>query len=299
MTSPPALFDPALLARRRARAAAQGVDADFLREIAAGEIAERLTEVNRRFQAPVIIGPKGALWAETLGLPDARLIPDAETLDLEAGEADLVVHAMALHWANDPVGQIAQARRALRPDGLFLGALFAGDTLWELRQVLAQAETEVTGGLSPRVAPMGEIRDLGGLLQRAGLALPVADAARLPVSYATMFHLIRDLRAMGETNVMVDRSRAPTPRALVARAAALYAERFGEDGGGGRVSATFEIVYLTGWAPAEGQQKPLRPGSAVARLADALGAEEMDAGEPAGAPPGAPPGTRMPEDQAE
>lgn len=297
MTTPPALFDPDLLARRRARAAAGGDGADFLREIAAAEIAERLTEVNRSFQAPVIIGPKGALWAGALGLPGARLVPDAETLDLEAGEADLVVHALALHWANDPVGQIAQARRALRPDGLFLGALFAGDTLWELRQVLAQAETEVTGGLSPRVAPMGEIRDLGGLLQRAGLALPVADAARLPVSYATMFDLIRDLRAMGETNVMTDRTRTPTPRALVARAAELYAERFGD--GDGRVSATFEIVYLTGWAPAESQQKPLRPGSAVARLADALGAVEMGAGETAGERARGPAALRMPKDEAE
>lgn len=297
MTTPPALFDPDLLARRRARAAAGGDGADFLREIAAAEIAERLTEVNRSFQAPVIIGPKGALWAGALGLPGARLVPDAETLDLEAGEADLVVHALALHWANDPVGQIAQARRALRPDGLFLGALFGGDTLWELRQVLAQAETEVTGGLSPRVAPMGEIRDLGALLQRAGLALPVADAARLPVSYATMFDLIRDLRAMGETNVMTDRTRTPTPRALVARAAELYAERFGD--GDGRVSATFEIVYLTGWAPAESQQKPLRPGSAVARLADALGAVEMGAGERPGERAGGPAALRMPKDEAE
>jgi hypothetical protein len=190
------------------------------------------------------------------------------------------------------VGQIAQARRALRPDGLFIGALFAGDTLWELRQALALAETETTGGLSPRVAPMGEIRDLGALLQRAGLALPVADAARLPVSYATMFDLIRDLRAMGETNVMTDRSRAPTRRAVFARAAELYAERFGD--GSGRVGATFEIVYLTGWAPAESQQKPLRPGSAVARLADALGTEELRAGERTDAGP-----FRMPKDRTE
>jgi SAM-dependent methyltransferase len=292
MSTPPALFDPDLLARRRARAEARGAGADFLREAAAAEIAERLNEVNRRFQAPVIIGPKGALWAEALGLPGARLIPDAETLDLEAEEADLVVHALALHWANDPVGQIAQARRALRPDGLFIGALFAGDTLWELRQALALAETETTGGLSPRVAPMGEIRDLGALLQRAGLALPVADAARLPVSYATMFDLIRDLRAMGETNVMTDRSRAPTRRAVFARAAELYAERFGD--GSGRVGATFEIVYLTGWAPAESQQKPLRPGSAVARLADALGTEELRAGERTDAGP-----FRVPKDRTE
>jgi SAM-dependent methyltransferase len=282
MSIPPALFDTTLLAQRRARAGARGVDADFLREIAAAEIAERLSEVNRSFQAPVIIGPAAALWAEGLDLPGARLVPDGDVLDLEAGEADLVVHALALHWANDPVGQIAQARRALRPDGLFIGALFAGDTLWELRQALALAETEVLGGLSPRVAPMGEIRDLGGLLQRAGLALPVADSARLPVSYETMFHLIRDLRAMGETNVIADRTRRPAPRALFARAAEIYAERFGD--ADGRVAATFEIVYLTGWAPAPGQQKPLRPGSAAARLADALGTEEIGGGEKTGQP---------------
>ncbi|PZQ52604.1 MAG: SAM-dependent methyltransferase [Rhodovulum sulfidophilum] len=282
MSAPPALFDPALLAQRRARADARGAPADFLREIAAAEIAERLSEVNRRFQAPVVIGPRGALFAEAIGLPGARLLPDAETLDLAEGEADLVVHALALHWANDPVGQIAQARRALRPDGLFIAALFAGDTLWELRQALAAAETEILGGLSPRVAPMGEIRDLGGLLQRAGLALPVADSARQAVSYQTMFHLIRDLRAMAETNVLADRTRRPATRALFARAAEIYAERF--DDGVGRVGATFEIVYLTGWAPAPNQQKPLRPGSAAARLADALGAEEIGAGERAGKP---------------
>ena len=280
MTPPPPLFDPDLLALRRARAARGGDEADFLRERAAAEIAERLSEVNRRFQAPVVIGPKAALFAEAAGLTEARLLPEAEVLDLAEGEADLVIHALALHWANDPVGQIAQARRALRPDGLFLGALFAGETLWELRQALARAEVEVTGGLSPRVAPMGEIRDLGGLLQRAGLALPVADAARFTVSYESMFPLLRDLRAMGETNVMAERARRPAPRALFLRAAEIYAERFGD--AEGRVPATFEIVYLTGWAPAPGQQRPLRPGSAAARLAEALGAEERSAGERAG-----------------
>ncbi len=281
MTPPPPLFDPDLLALRRARAARSGEEADFLREAAAAEIAERLSEVNRSFHDPVVIGPAGALYAEAAGLGAARLIPDADPLDLTEGEADLVIHALALHWANDPVGQIAQARRALRPDGLFIGALFAGETLWELRQALAQAETEITGGLSPRVAPMGEIRDLGGLLQRAGLALPVADATRLTVSYATMFHLLSDLRLMGETNVMVERARGTAPRGLFPRAAEIYAERFAD--AEGRVPATFEIVYLTGWNPAPSQQRPLRPGSAASRLAEALGAEERSAGERAGA----------------
>ncbi len=278
MPPPPTLFDADLLARRRARAAR--MPEDFLRRAVAEELSERLKEVNRSFHAPAIIGPRGALWAEALGLPDARLVPDDEMLDLEPGAHDLVIHALALHWANDPVGQIAQARRALKPDGLFLGVLVAGETLRELREALAHAEIEILGGLSPRVAPMGEIRELGGLLQRAGLALTVADGLRFDVTYAEPFHLMRDLRAMGETSVMVDRLRRPTPRAVFARAATLYAERFAH--ADGRLPATFEVVVLTGWAPSPEQQKPLRPGSARVRLADALGARETDAGEKAG-----------------
>jgi SAM-dependent methyltransferase len=282
MQTPPALFDPDLLARRRARAARFG-SADFLQEAVAAEVAERLKEVNRSFRAPAVIGPRADLWASVLaaeGLPAARTLPDAEVLDLEEGAQDLVVHALALHWANDPVGQLVQARRALAPDGLFVGALFGGETLTELRAALAESEVETLGGLSPRVAPMGEIRDLGGLLQRAGFALPVADSRRFDVSYGSVLALMRDLRAMGETNVMRERLRRPTPRALLARAAALYEARHGT--GDGRVPATFEVIFLTGWAPDEGQQKPLRPGSAAARLADALGTVERGAGEKAG-----------------
>jgi SAM-dependent methyltransferase len=278
MTCPPALFDADLLALRRARAARLG-PADFLQEAVAAEVAERLGEVNRRFRAPAIVGPRAALWAAALGLPQTRLVPDAEVLDLEQTTHDLVVHALALHWSNDPVGQLVQARRALRPDGLLLAALFGGETLHELRAALAEAEVEILGGLSPRVAPMGEIRDLGGLLRRAGFALPVADSRRYDVSYPSAFALMRDLRAMGETNVQRDRLRRPTPRALLARAAAAYADRFAD--AGGRVRATFEVIFLTGWAPAAGQPRPLRPGSAAARLADALGAVERSAGEPA------------------
>lgn len=278
MPSPPVLFDADLLARRRARAA--HMPEDFLRLAVAEEISERLKEVNRTFRAPAIVGPRGALWAEALGFPGARLVADTDALDLEPGAHDLVVHALALHWANDPVGQIAQARRALCPDGLFLGVLFAGETLRELREALALAEIELLGGLSPRVAPMGEIRDLGGLLQRAGLALPVADGLRFDVTYPDPFRLMRDLRAMGETSVLVDRLRRPTPRAVFARASALYAERFALPDG--RLPATFEVVVLTGWAPAPDQQKPLRPGSARTRLADALGVPEQGAGEKPG-----------------
>ncbi len=279
MPTPPALFDVDLLARRRARAARIG-GADFLHEAVAAEVAERLKEVNRSFRAPAVVGPRAALWAGVLareGVAGARSVADAEVLDLEEGAHDLVVHGLGLHWANDPVGQLVQARRALRPDGLMIAALFGGETLHELRRALADAEVATTGGLSPRVAPMGEIRDLGGLLQRAGLAMPVADGLRYDVTYATPVALMRDLRAMGETNVMRDRVRRPMPRALLSEAIARYAARFGL--GNGRVPATFEVIFLTGWAPAGDQPKPLRPGSAATRLADALGAEERSAGE--------------------
>ena len=279
MHAPPRLFDADLLAARRARAAAQG-PVDFLQAAVADEVSERLAEVNRRFRAPALVGPRPDIWGPALGAVVGgalRAVPDAETLDLAEGAHDLVVHALALHWANDPVGQLVQMRRALRPDGLMLAALFAGETLTELRAALAEAEVEVTGGLSPRIAPMGEIRDLGGLLQRAGFALPVADSRRFDVSYAGATQLMRDLRGMGETNVMAERHRRPMPRALLARAAAIYADAFGRPDG--RVRATFELVFLTGWAPAAGQQKPLRPGSAQARLADALGTVEQKPGE--------------------
>jgi SAM-dependent methyltransferase len=282
MHSPPTLFDADLLALRRARAARLG-PADFLHEAVAGEIAERLREVNRTFRAPAVIGPRARLWANLLagdGVPDAVAVADAEVLALEPGAHDLVVHALALHWANDPVGQLIQARRALKPDGLLLAALFGGETLAELRAALAEAEVATLGGLSPRVAPMGEIRDLGGLLQRAGFALPVADSQRFDVSYPDALALMRDLRAMGETNVMHDRLRRPLRREMLAHAAHLYAERFG--GADGRLPATFEVIFLTGWAPAPDQPKPLRPGSAAARLADALGVPERSAGDKAG-----------------
>jgi SAM-dependent methyltransferase len=270
MQGPPALFDTDLLARRRARAARLG-PVDFLHAAVAGEIAERLMEVKRPFLAPAVVGWRPGAWLPALaeaGAASPRAVADDEVLPLAAEAHDLVVHALALHWANDPVGQLVQARRALRPDGLFLGAHFGGETLNELRAALAEAEVEALGGLSPRIAPMGEIRDLGGLLQRAGFALPVADSRRYDVSYPTPMHLMRDLRAMGETNVMRDRLRRPMRAGMLARACAIYAERFGR--ADGRVPATFEVIFLTGWAPGPGQPQPLRPGSAKARLAEAL-----------------------------
>lgn len=245
-------------------------DALFLHRAAADEIEDRLKTVNMPFTAPAIVTGFAKSWSDVV--PNALMIADRETLDIGQAQHDLVVHAMCLHWANDPVGQLIQCRRALKPDGLFLSASFGGQTLHELRACLGQAEVEITGGLSPRIAPMGELRDLGGLLQRAGFALPVADAVPLTVSYADIWALMRDLRAMGETNALHSRLRQPTRRAVFDRAATLYRDNFATDEG--RITATFELIFLTGWAPADHQPKPLRPGSAQQRLADALGTAE-------------------------
>jgi hypothetical protein len=248
--------------------------ASFLHDLAADEIEERLAEVNRRFTEIAVVTGHPSVWRARF--PQARIIPDDDLLDLTPGAHDLVIHAFGLHWANDPVGQLVQARRALRPDGLLLCVSLGGQTLSELRAALAEAEVALTGGLSPRVLPMGEIRDLGALLQRAGLALPVADSVIQTVTYETAFALLRDLRAMGETNAMTARALR-TPRQLFDESARVYATAFPAQGT--RIRATFELVFLTGWAPDESQPKPLRPGSAKARLADALNALEFPAGD--------------------
>jgi SAM-dependent methyltransferase len=268
------LTDRPALTRRRARATDDGL---FLHREVIAEVQERLGEVNRRFTAPAVVTPFPALWQGVL--PGAKVVPEAEVLDLSPGAHDLVVHALALHWADDPVGQIVQSRLALRPDGLFLAATFGGRTLAELRAALAEAEAAVTGGISPRVLPMAEIRDLGALLQRAGLALPVADSATRPVSYRDLFHLMADLRAMGEANALAARLRRPTRRGVFLDAARRYRAAFPQ---GERIAATFEILWLTAWAPHESQQKPLRPGSAAARLAEALGSTEFRLPDKAG-----------------
>jgi SAM-dependent methyltransferase len=269
MQTPPILTDRIALARNRARAARD--PALFLQEDAADEIQERLTEVNRRFTQPAVVTPFADPWRARM--PEARIVADGDRLDLEPGAHDLVIHALCLHWANDPVGQLVQCRRALRPDGLFLGVLFGGQTLAELRACLAESEVSVTGGLSPRVLPMAEIRDLGGLLQRAGFALPVADSATRTVTYADAGRLMTDLRAMGEANALEGRLRRPTRRGVFAQAAMRYAAGFPAPEG--RIRATFEMIFLTGWAPDDSQPKPLRPGSAARRLADALGSAEQ------------------------
>lgn len=298
----PLLFDTDLLAARRDRAESLGFadGADFLHRTVAESFTDRLAAVTRRFQAPAIIGAGGmpgavpmdrpATWLELSTKRAARVrtrpLQGLDPLPLTAGGHDLILSMLELHWANDPVGQLIQMRRALQPDGLMIVALFGGQTLHELRTSLAEAEVQVSGGLRPRVAPMGELRDLGGLLQRAGFALPVADSDRLEATYADIWALMRDLRTMGETSIMADRPRSFTPRALFQVADQVYRTAYPAQGG--RIRATFEIVYLTGWAPAESQPKPLRPGSAKVRLADALGTNERPAGEKAGARPGKP-----------
>ncbi len=263
----PSLFNRPILAQRRARVRD---DALFLHHAAVDEVQDRLSMVNRSFTDPAIVTPFPQLWGDMID--GASIIADDEILDLNAGRHDLVVHAMALHWANDPVGQIIQCQRALRRDGLFLAVCLGGETLHELRAALGQAEIEVTGGLSPRVAPMAELRDLGALLQRAGLALPVADAASLTAEYRDLVHLMHDLRAMGETNVLSNRLRHTTRRQVFDRAQQIYNDHFATRDG--KLPATFELICLTGWSPDDSQPKPLRPGSAQTRLADALGTDE-------------------------
>jgi SAM-dependent methyltransferase len=301
MTEIPRLFDPAAQRARTARAARDWTAADFLHRRAAEGLADRLGDVARAFPNAAITGSGGGIYAEALrgagGI--ARLIQvepcpalarlasaQGETvgrdtpLTLGPGTLDLALSGLHLHRENDPVGALVQARLALKPDGLFLGVTLGGQTLHELRACLAQAESEVEGGLSPRVSPMADLRDLGALLQRAGFAMPVADLDRLVVDYPDALALMRDLRAMGETNTLADRRRSFLRRETLLRACALYAGHFARPDG--RVTATFDLVFLSGWAPGPDQPVARRPGSATVRLADALGTVEREAGEKAG-----------------
>ena len=265
--APIRLTDLAALARNRARARPETL---FLQQTARDEVEDRLELVNKPFLSPAIVAAFPDLWRDRIA--HAQITGEADVLPLAPAAHDLVVHSMGLHWANDPVGQLIQCRRALKPDGMLLAVSLGGQTLHELRGVLAEAEVSVRGGLSPRVAPMGEVRELGALLQRAGLALPVADSVALTARYRSMWHLMRDLRHMGEGNAMDARLRHATRRAVLNRAAEHYAEAFAHPDGG--ITATFELIVLTGWAPDESQPKALRPGSAQARLADALRTDE-------------------------
>lgn len=302
MPSHPIIFDRPLLARRRDRVAAAATSHDFLLARVAEDITDRLAAVNRQFSLAVDLGshhgPLGKAIAAVPGVdlvvstdPSPRLLAQAAGLKIVADEEalpfadatlDLVVSGLTLQLANDLPGSLIQIRRALKPDGLFLGAVLGGETLTELRQAFLAAEAELEGGASPRVAPFADVRDLGALLQRAGFALPVADSDTVTVTYADPLALVRDIKAMGASNMLADRRRSPIRRRTFFRALELYAERFALPNG--RVPATFEIITLTGWVPHESQQKPLRPGSAQARLADALGTPERSAGEKAGKP---------------
>ncbi len=281
----PLVFDRALVRQRLARALKAGY-ADFLLARSVEDLQERLGTVLRSFPLALDVGTPTPAAADALlrsGLTEkvVRLSPtpepgsvlgDEERLPFSGGMFDLAVSLLALQGVNDLPGALIQIRRALKPDGLFVGALLGGSTLNELRQAITQAEAELEDGVSPRVAPFADLRDIGGLLQRAGFALPVTDSDIIRVRYANAFALMRDLRAMGLTNALNDRRRVPLKRGTLIRAAEIYAERFADPDG--RIPATFEIVWLSGWTPHESQQKPLAPGSAKMRLADALGVKE-------------------------
>jgi len=266
----PVLFDRALLLRRQTRALRQG-GATFLLDRVIEDMSDRLSAVKREFTAAADIWSPGEGLSQFGGrfASFARVPPsEQEVLPFEPASLDLALSALALQFVNDLPGVLAQIRRALKPDGLLLAAMIGGDTLTELRQSFAAAEADIEGGVSPHVAPFADLRDIGGLLQRAGLALPVTDVDRVVVRYGSAFALMADLRRMGAGNVLVERRRLPMRRATVLRMAQLYAERFSD--ADGRIRATFDIVWLSGWAPHESQPKPLKPGSAKASLEAAV-----------------------------
>ena len=269
----PTLFDRSLLRTRHNRAL-RGAPAPFLLDRVAEEAAERLQAVLREFKSAADIGTPGDQLRAALAGRFGRIarvdLPDVESepLPLQPEQLDLAVSALAFQFVNDLPGLLAQIRRALKPDGFLLAAMIGGDTLTELRQSFAAAEAELEGGVSPRVAPFADLRDVGALLQRAKFALPVTDVDRIVVRYDSAFALMADLRRMGATNVLVERRRTPTRRATLVRMAQIYGERFAD--ADGRIRATFDVIWLSGWAPHESQQKPLQPGSARASLADAV-----------------------------
>jgi SAM-dependent methyltransferase len=298
------VFDRTVLRQRRGRAALGWERHAFLKREIAERLVERLDDVRRSFALALDLGchgdeiatalqrsnkgsrtTVGQLVRSDLGQPFARraggaaVVADEEALPFAADSFDLVMSAMNLHWVNDLPGTLIQIGRILKPDGLFLGAMLGGGTLWQLRQALAAAESEIEGGLSPRVSPFADLRDAAGLLQRAGFALPVADGETIDVEYESALALMRDLGAMGEGNLVVDRRRGMARRATLLRAAEIYNERF--TGASGRVMASFEVLFLHGWAPHASQPKPLKPGSAALRLAEALDTAEHSAGEKA------------------
>jgi SAM-dependent methyltransferase len=300
MTDAMRVFDRALLRRRRDRAAPGLGRHDFLFREVAERLADRLDDVTRKFPAALDLGCHGGILAQTLRgrggietLVQSDLSPqmarqaaaagqpalaaDEEALPFTPGSFDLVLSVLSLHWVNDLPGALIQIRQVLKPDGLFLGAMLGGETLSELRTALMEAELAEEGGVSPRVSPFADLRDAGALLQRAGFALPVADADSITVTYPNALALMQELRGMGESNAVLDRRRGVTRSATLLRAAELYSEKFAQ--ADGRLPATFQVIYLTAWSPDAAQQKPLQPGSARARLADALDTEERPAGD--------------------
>jgi SAM-dependent methyltransferase len=291
----PRLFEPRLVRARKRRAAAGFREAAFLHARAAEDLADRLEAIPRPFQNALFLGGGGLFVDELRRRPQlasrisggleadiagAGAIVDPERLPFADESFDLIVSPLLLHWVNDLPGALIQMRQALKPDGLLLASLFGGDTLHELRLSLIQAESELTGGAGPRVSPFADLRDAAHLVQRAGFALPAVDRDLITVRYAEPLRLLSDLRAMGETSALAARSSRNLSRRILARTFDVYRERFSDPDG--RIRATFEIITLTGWAPHESQQKPLKPGSAKTRLADALHAREHSAGEKAG-----------------
>ncbi|MBV9238789.1 MAG: methyltransferase domain-containing protein [Xanthobacteraceae bacterium] len=295
MSGAPLIFDRKLLRIRQQRAR-KLEPVTFLTEQVAQDLAERLRAVVRAFPLAVDLGSPGDTVPHELAEepaierlvavkasaaePGCTVVADEELPPFADASIDLAVSVLALHTVNDLPGTLVQIRRALKPDGLFLAALLGGDTLTELRQSFALAEAEIMGGVSPHVAPFGDVRELGALLQRAGFALPVADVDRVTVRYSSVFSLMHDLRGMGATNVLLERRRQPLRRTTLLRMAQLYAEKFADPDG--KLRATFDIVWLSGWVPHPSQQQPLRPGSARTRLADALGVVELPAGDKTG-----------------
>ncbi len=283
-------FEPRLVRQRKRRARATFRDAAFLHERVVADLADRLEAIPRPFPRVLALGGGGLFSEEVRARPElsARIgaileadldFIDPEQLPFAPNSFELIVSSLALHWINDLPGALIQLRLALKPDGLLLASLFGGETLHELRLSLIEAESELTGGAGPRVSPFADLQDIAGLLQRAGFALPAADRDVVTVRYGEPMRLLADLRAMGETSALRERSPRALSRRILARAFEIYSERYSEDG---RVRATFEILTATGWSPHESQQKPLKPGSAKMRLADALKTEEISAGEKPG-----------------
>jgi SAM-dependent methyltransferase len=277
VTSPPRLFDRDLIQRRLAQAlAAATPGADFLLVRAAHELADRLTLVKREFTDAADVGTPGPYAYEVLsaraGGRTTLRVDDVEHPRLEPQSLDLVVSLHALHFVDDLPGALIQLRQALRPDGLLIAALAGGDTLTELRQALTIAESDIAGGVSPRIIPFADVRAMGGLLQRAGLALPVVDADRANVRYPDIFALMRDLKAFGAANPLAARLKSPTRREVFLRAQQIYQERFADPDG--RLRATFDTLWISGWAPHGSQQQALKPGSAKMRLRDVLGTDK-------------------------